>query len=302
MKEKENMAKNQNKEQCTKFQRRLRTQDRRSGDKIWLPLDEIAYIYNPDGGNKPTLFTKWLKQLAENVYVHYLDNNHIKSIQFKEYDRNVYLKLIKQEKNGQDTKDYDVKVVINGTEYPALTPIGKGKKKEKMVVKRIEDIAIDHIIPIDKTLRDLGENQLDMLGKVSMICKKYPSKKEIKSRREELMKMKKSGAINTCKLLKELVLIGNSSPLRLMLSKYNSQKSNEETFLKVFVKEDEKNKTYFGILKEKIDNYYNSEQKYYLCQKLSNELSGGDDREYVVESNYLENATEKTLEECIDYI
>jgi hypothetical protein len=289
-------AKKQNKEQCDRFKARLRTQDRNSGDKIWLPLDEIARIFNPNKNSKSNQFTYWLKELSENVYVHYLDDNKVNSIQFKDCNGTVYLKLVESQKDGEGTGMKEVKVVIGDKEYPALTPIGKGNKKEIMTVEKFEDIVIDHVIPIDKTLRKLGEQgNLQELKKVSERCWENNTGEE---------NTDTSDNIDTRKLLDELVEIGNHSPLRLMTKKYNSQKSNEDTYIKVFVKnEGTEEDKYFGIIKENVIDYNDHDKKYFLCQVLSNSFRCcNKTEEFIVGSTFFEQAKEKALSDCIDYI
>ena len=135
----------------TKFMGRLRRQDRISGNKVWLPLSYIAKLYKKAGKTKE--FTDWLRKLAEGIFVHYEDDNkEIKSVQFKA--QQVFLVF---EENSDDT--YNVKVALSASNkcYTAYTPTGDGNTKVPMIVKDISDIAIDHVKPIDLTLKELGD-------------------------------------------------------------------------------------------------------------------------------------------------
>lgn len=252
-----------NKELCKIFTGRLRSQDRLSGDKIWLPLDYIAQIYrikeNKNSNSTSTKFTKWMRDLAKEVYVHYKDGNEIKKVRFSE--EQVFLKfVVHKDKKECDTDKYDVKVMRGNDEYIALTPTGIGNKKVPMIVKSIRDIAIDHVISIDKTLKDL-ESNLKELEKVSNLFKSKQN--EELSNEEEMMKLK---ALNLDKLTENLDRIKNHGPLRLMAAEYNSQKSNGETFSKIIIKDN----IAWGILAENIYNKGDKTQKMTLCQKLTN--------------------------------
>lgn len=137
----------------TKFMGRLRRQDRISGNKVWLPLSYIAKLYKKAGKTKE--FTDWLRKLAESIFVHYEDDNkEIKSVQFKA--QQVFLVFEKKE-NSDGT--YDVKVALSASNkcYTAYTPTGDGNTKVPMIVKDISDIAIDHVKPIDLTLKELDK-------------------------------------------------------------------------------------------------------------------------------------------------
>lgn len=247
-----------NKELCKIFTSRLRSQDRLSGDKIWLPLDYIAQIYRSKENKKSTTFTKWMRELAKEVYVHYEDGDEIKSEKFS--NEKVSLKfVVHKDEKGCNSDKYDVKVVKDDKEYIALSPTGTGNEKVPMIVKSIRDIAIDHIISIDKTLKDL-ENKLGELEKVSNLFKS----KQNEELSDDVEKEKLNG-INLDALTNNMNSIKNYAPLRLMAAEYNSKKSNGETFSKII----KKGNNYWGILAENIYNKEDENQKMTLCQKLT---------------------------------
>ena len=241
----------------TSFKGRLRSQERLSGNKIWLPLDFIAKLYSMYSINntgKTTPFTKWLGDLVDGIYVHYLDNsnNKVKSKQFNDPNISLILKA-----NINNSSDVYLRVFNknNWTDYRVLTPTGDGNKKEYMVVKNISEIDIDHIKPIDQSLNEL-ENNLECLKSVSNFYKKNIHKKpnaKLNDEAKNFVTNLNNKGINTDTFLESLITelehLGNDSPLRLMSDVYNSQKSNGNTFKEIL--KDSNNSSYWGIIIDK---------------------------------------------------
>lgn len=216
----------------TKFMGRLRRQDRISGNKVWLPLSYIAKLYKKAGKTKE--FTNWLRKLAKGIFVHYEDDNkEIKSVQFEK--KQVFLVFEKNEENSDGT--YNVKVALSASNkcYTAYTPTGEGNTKVPMIVKDISDIAIDHVKPIDLTLKELGDKgRIPNLKMVSesfrdMIGRPEKADKDIED--ESLDQLYNNVDIN--KLTDELNLIRTDGVLRLMVSEYNGKKSNSTAYDKI---------------------------------------------------------------------
>ena len=246
----------------TKFMGRLRRQDRISGDKVWLPLSYIAKLYKKAGKTKE--FTDWLRKLAEGIFVHYEDDNkEIKSVQFKA--QQVFLVF---EKNSDGT--YDVYVALSASNkcYRAYTPTGEGNTKVPMIVKDISDIAIDHVKPIDLTLRELDDKgRIPNLKMVSesfkdMMGRPEKADKDIEDESLDLL----YNNVDICELTDELNLIRTDGVLRLMTSEYNGKKSNSTAYDKIIkIKGKEE---YLGLLgKALLDD-----ETIYLYQRL-NELN-----------------------------
>lgn len=257
----------------TKFKSRLRCQDRTSGDKIWLPLRFIAKLYSiakKEGEIDTNYFSNWLDNLFGGIcvhYIHYIDDNTQKvshltfnenlSLVFKKkkdeecYD--VFVWLMKSEKEG----DYE--------EYRVLTPTGKGNQKVPMKVKSITEIDIDHVKSIDATLRE-KEGELTELKKVSDFYKDMIEEDEYDENKKakELYKECEDEKLDLSKLYGNLEAIRNDGLLRLMDSKYNSQKSNGETFQRI-VKEGD---NLIGILEERV-NITDGTYRFYLYQELT---------------------------------
>ncbi len=261
----------------TKFKSRLRCQDRTSGDKIWLPLRFIAKLYSIEkktGKEINNRFSEWLNNLAEGIFVHYVKDDCINSINFGA--ENVSLKFdVHKDINGCETDTFDVKVRIvdddgNMKDYTAYTPTGKGNIKVPLIVKKISEIDIDHVKSIDQTLREKEKN-FKVLKKVSDFYKKlqeqedYDENKAAKQLYDDLTKINNE----LDGLFEDLELIRNDGVLRLMDSQYNSQKSNGETFQDIIQIENE----YWGILEQDHDILNDDDEKCVYYQVLTNSTS-----------------------------
>lgn len=246
----------------TKFMGRLRRQDRISGNKVWLPLSYIAKLYKKAGKTKE--FTDWLRKLAEGIFVHYEDDNtEIKSVQFEK--KQVFLVFEKNEENSDGT--YNVKVALSASNkcYTAYTPTGEGNTKVPMIVKDVSDIAIDHVKPIDLTLKELGDKgripNLKMVSDSFRDMMGRPEKADKDIEDESLDQLYNN--VDISKLTDELNLIRTDGVLRLMVSEYNGKKSNSTAYDKIIkIKGKEE---YLGLLgKALLDD-----ETIYLYQRLN---------------------------------
>lgn len=251
----------------TKFMGRLRRQDRISGNKVWLPLSYIAKLYKKAGKTKE--FTDWLRKLAEGIFVHYEDDNkEIKSVQFKA--QQVFL-VFEKKKNSDGTYDsdgtYEVKVALSASNkcYTAYTPTGEGNTKVPMIVKDISDIAIDHVKPIDLTLRELDDKgripNLKMVSESFKDMMGRPEKADKDIEDESLDQLYNN--VDISKLTDELNLIRTDGVLRLMVSEYNGKKSNSTAYDKI-IKIKGKGE-YLGLLGEALLD----DETIYLYQRLN---------------------------------
>lgn len=246
----------------TKFMGRLRRQDRISGNKVWLPLSYIAKLYKKAGKTKE--FTDWLRKLAEGIFVHYEDDNtEIKSVQFEK--KQVFLVFEKNEENSDGT--YNVKVALSASNkcYTAYTPTGEGNTKVPMIVKDISDIAIDHVKPIDLTLKELGDKgripNLKMVSDSFRDMMGRPEKADKDIEDESLDQLYNN--VDISKLTDELNLIRTDGVLRLMVSEYNGKKSNSTAYDKIIkIKGKEE---YLGLLGEALLD----DETIYLYQRLN---------------------------------
>ena len=283
------------KELCTRFMIRLRRQDRVSGDKIWLPLSFIAKLYNPQGRRgkgSQTVFTDWIYSLVDVIYVHYEKNDKVESAKFSQQE--LYLEFIKNK-----NKEFDVYVILSkngqkGNCYRALTPTGKGNCKEQMTVKKIGDIAIDHVKPIDQTLRDL---ELPFLEKVSDVFKAIQDDENI-NEKDFIKDLSKREFLDGLK--GDLDRIKNDGLLRLMASKYNSQKSNGEIFQKIIMTK-KRPKKYAGIIEGNEYIYDDYKKRVYYYQELSNSFKR-ENNLFRVSKTYPKGNVVSASEEIINYI
>ena len=186
-----------------------------------------------------------------------MDNNKINSIRIND-DKFSALKFMY---NNDGTFCVYVRLQEKETynDFPVYTPTGKGNLKEQMIVKDISEIDIDHVKPIDQTLRE-KEQDLKVLEEVSCFYKELQAQDEPdenKGVRELFEKLKEGDKLT--KLKDELDSISEDGVLRLMDSKYNSKKSNGSTFQKILKAED----NYYGILEEDQEIIGENDNKYY---------------------------------------
>ena len=244
-----------------KFTARLRSQDRISGNKVWLPLRYISKLYKKNGKAKE--FSDWLNNMAEEIFVHYKDDKkEIKSVQFK--TQQVYL-VFKENSECKGTYDVYVALSRENKKYKAYTPTGEGNTKVAMTVTDISDIAIDHVKPIDQTLRDLNDaGKIENLKKVSDAYQKMIKKSQNSDSNAENASLDGLN-VDIDALTNELNLIREDGVLRLMHTKYNGKKSNSSTYKKII--KINKN-TYYGILGKVIIDGEDEEKKRYLYYNL----------------------------------
>ncbi|MBR5674277.1 MAG: hypothetical protein IKW97_07745 [Muribaculaceae bacterium] len=253
----------------TKFRARLRTQDRNSGEKIWLPLTFISKIYtglnqcdSPEKKEHKDDFTKWLEEIIRSIYIYYYDKNNAikvlsfnrKNVAFLEFEQAKQVWLIKKD----------------GNRHLVATPTNTGNQKAKMTATDINRIDIDHVKPIDLTLKELGDpqnNQLKQLEIISnefrLLSEKDDSKEEQERTIEALIKN-----LNFVDLKDELEKIRLDSPYRLMDSTKNSEKNNSLTFNEIY-KRWGKDSHYYGFIDFAWMNLENNAVKVVIYQDLS---------------------------------
>lgn len=255
-----------------KFKARLRRQDRTSGDKIWLPLGFIAKIFKHN--KRTSYFSEWLDMLVDGIYIHYKDEKRDK-ITSVSFSSDVFLDFQKNN-DGQ----YDVYVIWSKVQAPkryrVYTPTGKGNKKEPMTVKDISEIDIDHIKPIDKTLRELGDRgKLPTLKAVSDVYKQLleeiTNQEKADLEKKAIENISNRSVFSIDNLLEELRLIGKDGLLRLMDSSFNEQKGNESTFDPIIVIKTVSGSEYLGIMMDDVllEDKDGNDQKIVIYQRLS---------------------------------
>lgn len=228
---------------------RLRRQDRLSGDKVWLPLGVINKVYNPQSDRRnieDTTYSDWIKHIAENIFIHYKDYGKIQNnkdcgkIQKTTLSK---ISLLLFYPNDSGSKDVYA-AMENGEDQIKIirlyTPTGKLNQKCEAKVNSIDGLEIDHVKPIDATLRDLYNKNCfqalilvsDAMKKVKNLKMTYASKcKEAYSILEkDYTQYFDSFDSFKEKLKDELYLISKDSPCRLMDANMNCIKSNLMTY------------------------------------------------------------------------
>lgn len=179
--------------------------------------------------------------------------------------------VFEKKKNSDGTYDpdgtYDVYVALSASNkcYTAYTPTGEGNTKVPMIVKDISDIAIDHVKPIDLTLRELDDKgripNLKMVSESFKDMMGRPEKADKDIEDESLDQLYNN--VDICELTDELNLIRTDGVLRLMVSEYNGKKSNSTAYDKI-IKIKGKGE-YLGLLGEALLD----DETIYLYQRLN---------------------------------
>ena len=212
------------------FDNRLGSQNRLSGNKTWLSLDLIKAI-------SPNIFKKYTDTINSNTIVYYKDASgnicHVKCediwclvLERSSINPSNYLIYV-------STKDYKT--------YRVLSPTAISGVKKDLSVSGIDKIAIDHVMPIDQSLRDLTD-----LGKIPTLCE---LSKYLQSAKNALISKMRTGisdraiakeaknqmkivghCIDDKKLANEMNLVLLDSWYRLMDSYENGKKSNNLEF------------------------------------------------------------------------
>lgn len=126
------------------FASRMGTQDRCSGNKVFLPLGLIGKIIKEHKGTKIKKIRDWSLEEAKKVLIH-TEHNTIPVSKIKEIiiDTN--------------TSDTFITVPDNEILQRVFNPLENGAiNKTPMMVKRISQTDIDHVIDIDTILTNLG--------------------------------------------------------------------------------------------------------------------------------------------------
>lgn len=254
----------------SKMESRLRRQDRLSGNKIWLPLGLIAKIYNPSGSKSPKnkRFINWINSIAQNIFIHYNDGGQVNASKLKD------VAAIELESNPLMSNPNNMKVYVildRGGRYEALTPTGVLNKKEYIEIDNIKDIVIDHVKPIDLTLRDLGN--AGSLKNLDCVSKAMQNNKKVSDAYKQLIKSKTLTGEFENELYKELISISNDSPCRLMVSNLNSEKSNLTEYK--YIRKVKTQKDYYGIVYGDVDEVCIDQKgfEYVICQHLDDKFS-----------------------------
>lgn len=229
----------------TKMTSRLNSQSRLSGNKIWLPLTFIQLLCNH---NNTKIHCDFKNKIYEELKIIVKDNARYVHKNIKDFDSFILVPI-------QDGL-YTFFAFKNSKAYQVFTPDILNKKKP-LIISAIDKITIDHVTPIDLTLKALGPN-LQELKKISQIIKDFKSnnnqlqgdKLERQSYEDYEQNLNSLPKINLSKLEIELDLIRKDSYYRLISSDDNSQKSNFLDYRRFY--KDPTTGDFFAIIYEKV--------------------------------------------------
>ena len=192
---------------------RLRTQSRLSGNKTWLPLRLIGKIDSK-------LRKNYVDKIYEELKIIIIDGNR--------YEHKPVCKIDKLILSPNDNDSYDVYCIYEEKKYRVGTPIGYLNKKEQMRVNDVNDIVIDHVTPIDKTLSNLELSELVKISEIVKDVKRKDSGRKGSSLETEAYSSYKEQKkkIDSNNLQNDLDKIIKDSHYRLVSASMNIQKSN----------------------------------------------------------------------------
>ena len=204
-----------------KIKNGLSTQDRISGNKVWLPMRVVKSLLGTEW------FDAWSEDIIKRTMV--LLGDQIGPVSLDQVDK----LILKPDVNGK----YSVWAVVNGQEYRVYTHTSKGDIVP-MLVKGIDQVSLEHIKAIDTTLRELdGQNKLPELTKVSDTAKQVKRvlridkgstlKKNITVKQNQIScdYPQVSASIDLDELRNEMDLIKDDTDYELMEVSQNSSKS-----------------------------------------------------------------------------
>ena len=205
-----------------KLKGRLRRQSRISGDKTWLPLDFLTKLYNNYGSQD---FKYWIESLFNKIHIILNINNANSHKQLKDIE---YIGIC---------RSGDVVALYHDKWYQVMTPSGYlNHKCEMKIYGDLSKIAIDHVTPIDSTLKSIKLSQLKI---ISDFIKKFkennPKYSGNKLESEAFKEFKKNGiSVNLNSLTDDLYNISNDSYYRLIDDNVNLQKSNLLAYIEFY--------------------------------------------------------------------
>lgn len=244
----------------SKINSSLKSQSRISGDKTWLPLIVLRKLYSGSD-----VFNQWINSIYDKTRIVIYDHAAIPAC-----PKPI---LVKDIKYIGICRSGDVFALYNDCWLQVMTPTGYLNTKCNMqIFGDCRNISIDHMTPIDNTLRRLKLPQLEMISRFVKVVKETQpglSGKELENEAFTQMcrlgsksgnRIKigayssfKGGIIDLISLRDELDSISNDSHYILTDGSINLKKSNLLTYTKFF--KDETGPKYYGYIGEcKIDS------------------------------------------------
>lgn len=205
------------------FVNRLKTQSRMSGNlnqKPWLPIRFLKKNY-------PNCAQNFINEIYEHLYI-IVDDGPLKA-------KHIFVKKIEILDINNNGKVSCCEYGCSNS-YTVLTSTILNRKVPMIfdpsipADEALRHIVIDHVTPIDKTLRDLN-SQLPELRQISNHIYHWKNNNNINKSGQALDRIAASSCppcpfVNTIALRNELTMIANDSHYRLILASDNLSKSN----------------------------------------------------------------------------
>ena len=214
--------------------KRIKTWSRLSGNKVWLPLKLIGKLYND-------LLQDFAKDVYYKIEVICLDDNENITL------KNITLKKVSEIEEITICPSKPVKCKIKNNEYTIMTPTGYLNHIDKMIVENFREIVIDHINPIDKTLKEKEFKTLSIISDIvkgKKEQKNSPISKVEYDAAEEIKNIK----LDMAALKEELKAIIEDSQYLLTTASSNMKKSNVIDYKQFFT--DKEGQKYYGYIGE----------------------------------------------------
>ena len=227
-----------------KMHSRIMNQSRLSGDKTWFPLTFIQKLCN---AKNKDIHIKYRDKLYKKLHIIINESNMYVHKELSSFD---FFSLIPISSNLYCCCVYKK----GGQVFQVFTPDILNKKKE-LIVSGIKEIAIDHVTPIDTTLKQLKLKAIDKISREVKDCKqsnvnlkgKDLEKKAFDNYKAKTHKLYKNFWTD---LENELNKILDDSHYRLISSKENAQKGNFVDYKEFF--KDINNNDYYAKIYEPV--------------------------------------------------
>lgn len=214
---------------------RLRTQNRMSGDlnqKPWLPIRFLNKLYEKSTNNFFDMIYNRLYIIVNDSDKFYHKRvNEIKEILIDDKNGKVYVSC---DKDGKEKRlPVYTSTILNRKDRMIIDPLILIDPSIP-AKKAFSYIEIDHVTPIDKTLKDF-KSDLEALCNISQFIAGNRSCLNVKKRNQkEIEEIKEKLNIEEKKLNDELEKIANDSYYRLILASDNLSKSNLSEYKEIY--------------------------------------------------------------------
>lgn len=214
---------------------RLRTQNRMSGDlnqKPWLPIRFLNKLYEKSTNNFfDMIYNRLYIIVNDSDKFYHKPVDEIKEILIDNENGKVYVSCDKDSEKKQ--LPVYTSTILNRKDRMIIDPLILIDPSIP-TAEALRHIVIDHVTPIDKTLKDF-KSDLEALCNISQFIADNRSCLNVKKRnKKEIEEIKEKLNIEEKKLNDELEKIANDSHYRLILASDNLSKSNLFEYKKIY--------------------------------------------------------------------